>query len=476
MISVIVYVDDQEHVASTVKSVLLATPTALLTEVILVDDTGAMEYVPGDPRVRVLSQDSPVGRAVGRNRGAAEATGEVLVFLNQTSRPSDDWVVPLLEAVREDPRSVAGPVITGLDTNLWSADPGESLKWSWRWDLTPRHAYDDGQDWSVSLGPECLAVGADWFRELGGFDELSRGGEQQEFCLRNWLCGGRVTPARRARVACAARDAGPDQVTLVRTAEAWFGPLRDRFYRSSGLQDGQVDFGCLGQLSRAQTALQVRDVRWLADRYLPELGRIWELRERHRGQSVAIVCDGPSLDRVNKWMVMRHEVVIGVDYVADLFPCHYVLSLQREPVRHLLMGGRYVQSQLILPSVLLGPDGRGQTPVREVAPAAITYELGEPGAAQQTVDPPFVNYGNPALTAVQFAGFLGASEVTLYGWDGGLVDGRSHTRAVEHYNDGTYWEDGEATQQRFAYYNAGLQQLRRLLAGYRVPVLKVCYA
>ena len=476
MISIIIYVDDQEFVARTVKSVLLATPSSLLTEVILIDDTGVMEYTPSDTRVRVIVQDSPVGRAVGRNRGAAEATGEVLVFLNQTCRPSDDWVVSLLEVVREDPRTIAGPIITGLDTNLWSADPGQSLKWSWRWDLTPRDAYDDGQDWAVSLGSDCLAVASDWFRELGGFDELSRGGEQQEFCLRGWLCGGRVVPVRGSRVASLSHEQVPDSVTKVRTAETWFGPLRDRFYRSSGLQDGQVDFGCLGQLSRVQSSLQIRDMRWLSDRYLPELGRIWDLRDQHRGKSVAIVCDGPSLDRINKWMVMRHEVIIGVDYVASLYPCHYVVSLQREPVRSLLMSGKYVQSQLILPSVLLGPDGRGQTAVREVAPAAITYELGEPGVSQHTVDPPFVNYGSPVLTAVQFAGFIGASDVTLYGWDGGLVDGRSHTKAVEHYNDGMYWEDGESTSQRYDYYNNGLQQLRRLLAGYRIPVMRVCYA
>lgn len=473
MISIIIHVDDSDNIEQTVKSVLMGTPISYLSEILLIDDTGILEF--HHPAVRVLTQDTPLGRSRARNRGATEATGEVLIFLNQHSKPDDDWVLPLVEVLREDPRTVAGPTTMGLDPNLWSAEPGESLKWSWGWDLSPRRAYDDGGTEAVCLGGDCLAVMAEWFHDLGGFDEQARGGEQLEFCLKSWLCGGRVVAVRSSRVATIGANTLPDTITSVRTAEAWLGPVRDRYYRASCVPT-TTEYGNLSQLARVSATLQQRKISWLLDRHLPELGRIWDLRGRHQGQSVAVVCDGPSLDKIDRWAVQRHDVVLGVDYLADMFDCQYVLSLQREPVRHILQGGRYRPGQLVLPAVLLGPDGRGMTATREVVPVAVTYELGEPGVPPKSLDPPFVNYGHPVLTAVQFAAFLGAREVVLYGWDGRVVDGLSHSAAVSHYNGGRYWEDGEATRLRYQYYNTGLEQLRGLLAGRGVPVLKVSYA
>lgn len=71
--------------ATTLRSVLRQRDVDL--EVIVVDegstdDTPAMLAALGDPRVRIVRHDTPLGVSTARNRGAAEARGEWVAFLD----------------------------------------------------------------------------------------------------------------------------------------------------------------------------------------------------------------------------------------------------------------------------------------------------------------------------------------------------------------------------------------------------------
>jgi len=465
--SVIVDADDPELAQRTAQAVLMSTPTDLLKELIVV---GPGLRLPELPRVVVCDHDG--NRAARRNRAAELAGGEFLAFLSAPARPGDDWLVPLAELLRAEPGAVASPRLVGLDTNLWCAEPAGALKLSWRWDLAPVPAHDDGQDWAVCLPVECLAVRAEWFRELGGFDD--QGWEALEFCLRTWLCGGACRPARDSLVAATLRPAALSDRDAARTAELWLGRQRGHFYRARGLPEGGVEVGQFGALERARAGLQKHDLDWLLGRFLPELGRIYELRGRHRGASVAILCDGPAADHVSRYDLARHDLTIALDYMGLAHQCDFAFTLLREPVRALLLSGRYAQGQLALPAVLLGPDGQGSCGAREVCPGALIFELGAPGAAPRA-GLPLANFGHSLHAAVAFAAHLGAATVTLYGWDGRLVGGRSHA-ALREYNGGTYWEASEHTTSRYAYYERGLEQLRELLADLGIQFFKVCHA
>ncbi|QNP67883.1 glycosyltransferase [Streptomyces genisteinicus] len=93
-----------------------AADTGIVHEVLLVDDASAqplrVDDAPGRPfPVRLLRNARRAGAAAGRNRAAAEATGDVLAFLDDDARPLPDWFQVLDESLTPDRAAVTGRVL-----------------------------------------------------------------------------------------------------------------------------------------------------------------------------------------------------------------------------------------------------------------------------------------------------------------------------------------------------------------------------
>src|SRR4030095_8630203 len=85
----------------TLRSVLRQQQVEL--EVIVIDeastdDTAAMLATLGDPRVRVIHHDRPLGVSAARNRGAAEAHGEWLAFVDDDDLWAPDKLARQIQA------------------------------------------------------------------------------------------------------------------------------------------------------------------------------------------------------------------------------------------------------------------------------------------------------------------------------------------------------------------------------------------
>ncbi|CAD7006368.1 unnamed protein product [Ceratitis capitata] len=74
------------------------TPSELLKEIILVDDCS---YAP--PFDITHEQDLMAKLNTCTHRGAREATGEVLVFLDAHVEATHNWLPPLLQPIVDDP-------------------------------------------------------------------------------------------------------------------------------------------------------------------------------------------------------------------------------------------------------------------------------------------------------------------------------------------------------------------------------------
>jgi len=161
-----------------------------LLEVVIVDDGDADDPRPASAVLAVrdrldvsLRQTSGRGPAAARNFGASEARGTILLFTDDDCRVDSRWLRSLSESIRNAPTTAAGGrIVNRLGDNRWSTASQRVI------DLV--YAYynaDPGQ--ATFLASNNLAVHADAFSELGGFDERFRTAEDRDFC-RRWLAAG----------------------------------------------------------------------------------------------------------------------------------------------------------------------------------------------------------------------------------------------------------------------------------------------
>ncbi|MBI5960841.1 MAG: glycosyltransferase [Chloroflexi bacterium] len=181
------------NLVDTVEFVLQNSGDSLL-EVIVVDDGST------DDSISILKHrftQAPVivkptggiGVPGARNAGAAEASGEVLVFLDAHCFVPENWLQPLLAALWADPKiALVGPTFAGIDPphpsgcgNTWK---DATLDRVW---LPPQAQVS----YVPFHGGACHVVRANVFRAVNGYDTgMTRWGSQDlELCLRLWLMG-----------------------------------------------------------------------------------------------------------------------------------------------------------------------------------------------------------------------------------------------------------------------------------------------
>jgi N-acetylglucosaminyl-diphospho-decaprenol L-rhamnosyltransferase len=160
------------------------------------------------PSARVIASGRNRGFGAGCNLGAANATGDVLVFLNPDARLTEGSLGRLVAATLANNETLTGPRIIDEDGKDITRARNWSTPWTdvvdllvplnlrpikWRRDIPPESdLYRNGGSVAYIQGA-CMAIGRRRFAEIGGFDEELFLFGEEEFLAQRLACAGHPT-------------------------------------------------------------------------------------------------------------------------------------------------------------------------------------------------------------------------------------------------------------------------------------------
>jgi GT2 family glycosyltransferase len=206
------------------------------TEVVVVDDASpdnTRAVVEAAGRVRLIEHAEPRGFAASCNDGAAAATGEYVIFLNNDVFGRGDWLDQLVSYAYLRPKAAA------VGAKLLY--PNETIQHAGIvicQDLLPRHVYRGfaanhaavtrSRPFQAVTGA-CVLVRRRLFEDVGGFDEtFANGFEDVDLCLRLGSMGHEIHYcAESVLIHLEAATRGDDDTGFRRNAELYLAKWRN---------------------------------------------------------------------------------------------------------------------------------------------------------------------------------------------------------------------------------------------------------
>lgn len=176
-VTIVVPVYNQLEYTAVCLESLAAVRTEVPFEVVVVDDASSdatPEWLERCDGICFARNEENLGFIGSCNRGATMARGECLVFLNNDTRVTDDWLDRLVEPLRSrDDVGVVGARLVYADGTLQEAGGivfRDASGWNYgRGDHPDRPEYRFVGEVDYVSGA-CLAIRRDLFESLGGFD------------------------------------------------------------------------------------------------------------------------------------------------------------------------------------------------------------------------------------------------------------------------------------------------------------------
>ena len=161
-------------------------------EIVVVDDGSPQPIVPPEattptgPTMRIIRQPN-AGPSAARNRGVAEARGELIALTDDDCLPTPAWLESLVTAHRRSPDSLVGGItFNGLADELFATTSQMII------DLVYEH-FNADESSAYFLTSNNMLCSRAAYSELGGFDTTfpRAGAEDRDFCDR-WRASGRL--------------------------------------------------------------------------------------------------------------------------------------------------------------------------------------------------------------------------------------------------------------------------------------------
>lgn len=214
----------------TVHSVYNMSPPELLKEIVMVDDYSdkahlkepLADYIKEFNKkhnrdvVKLYRNSERLGLIRTRTRGAELSTADVIVFLDAHCECNRNWLVPLLERIAYDRKTMAVPIVDGIDWDNFKYHPvyGAAhhrgiFEWGFLYKESQvpmkelkRRQYNSEPYRSPTHAGGLFAMDRKYFFEMGAYDEGMQiwGGENFELSFKLWQCGGSIVWVPCSRV------------------------------------------------------------------------------------------------------------------------------------------------------------------------------------------------------------------------------------------------------------------------------------
>ncbi|XP_073833113.1 N-acetylgalactosaminyltransferase 7 [Musca autumnalis] len=289
----------------TVHSVIDRTPKHILHEIILVDDYSDKKNLGEDLEkyikqfnglVRLIRNKEREGLIRTRSRGAKEATGEVIVFLDAHCEVNTNWLPPLLAPIYRDRTVMTVPIIDGIDYKTFeyrSVYGSENhFRGIFEWGMLykenevpkreqRRRQHNSEPYRSPTHAGGLFAINREYFLELGAYDPglLVWGGENFELSFKIWQCGGSIEWVPCSHVGhvyrgfmpynfgkLASKKKGPlITINYKRVIETWFDETHKEYFYTREPLARYLDMGDISEQLALKKRLNCKSFQWYMD-------------------------------------------------------------------------------------------------------------------------------------------------------------------------------------------------------------------